>query len=291
MAQAAAVQEIFERIQFLEQEASNRRSERDAHVEEAKKWAEKRNELNAEFKKLNDGIKPLREKRDRLNEKVKELKNERDQLRAKLGEKRAELEKLEDQLESLQSHVSGSYTEIKKEIEALEWRIQTNPLKPKDEHRLIAQIKQLEAQLPAHEKIREIRQKMNSLKVEMNAIRLGAEQIHQKLTDFAKESETYHKQMTDLMKPAGEFRARADEAHKNFLDFRTKADWAHQEFISNMVEIKQLRQQVHQVENEARSKKEEEILRKTEESATEKLKRGEKLSFEEFKTLIEKGKI
>lgn len=291
MAQAAAVQEIFERIQFLEHEASTRRSERDASIEEAKKWAEKRNELNAEFKKVNDEIKALREKRDDLNGKVKGLKNERDQLRAKLGEKRAELDKLKDQLESLQSQVKGSYAEIKKEIEALEWKIQTNPLKPKDEYRLVAQIKQLDSQLPAHEQIRELRKKMNGLKVEIDAIRMAAEQIHHKLTEFAKESETYHSQMMNLIKPAGEAKAKADEAHKNYLDFRTQADRAHQDFIGHMVEVKRLRQQVHQVENEARSKKEEEILRKTEETATEKLKRGEKLSFEEFKTLIERGKI
>jgi uncharacterized coiled-coil DUF342 family protein len=255
--------------------------------QQAKDLARTRDELNAQFQKLREQIQELKEKRDSLNLQVRELKSKREESRKTLLAKRKEADAVKNQIFRLEKKASGSYSDLKRRMDDLEWRIQTNALSPKEEARLISQIKALESRTVFHEKIRELKDRLIMIQAGIGAARLKANEAHEGLSKFAEESEVYHEKMLEAVKQASEVKAKADEAHSEYAKIRQQADEAHFEYIK----AKESRQRIVVEDQMNRFRKQQAVKEKIEVTAEEKLKRGEKLSFDEFRALVEKGLV
>jgi len=288
---APTVRTLIEDLEALEKAVTPLRDQRDQVREEAGKWAKKRDELNKKLQGIAKEIREYKAKRNDLNEKVQQLKAQRDEMYRKIAEKREEMKKILDKLEPLQKQGFRGVSALKKRLDELEWEIQTNPYNPNDEKWLIDQIKSLESQLVVPRKVEDLKQKLMELRIEIGGLRIRAKKTHAELTQIANESEGYHIKMMEFVKEASAIKEKADEAHKVYLENKAKADEIHHEYAANAVKMKELKQQIRNLEQLERSKKSEEVKKKTEETAAHKMKRGQKLSFEEFKALVEKGAI
>ena len=247
---------------------------------------EKRDSLNAEVKRLSEEVKKLRTKRDELNTRVKQLKVKRDELRAKAAEKREALSKVLEQTQQMSEQLKGSVTELYKQINSLEWYIQTNPLAPKTERSIIAKISALEVDLAKHKGLRNVKDKLLQLRVEVSALRIQAQATHEELLRIAEESETIHNAMQDLVKTMVGKRKEADNAHTEFLETAQLRRDAVNELRGNLERIVQLRSKIGEARESPRLKGEK-LKSKYKEAATEKMRSGGKLSFEEFQALME----
>jgi uncharacterized coiled-coil DUF342 family protein len=279
--------QIAETVEILEEKIITSRSRRNQLDEQAKVLAKTRDELNAQFQKLREQIQELKEKRDALNQQVRELKAKREGSRKTLLVKREEADSVKNRVLNLGKKASGSYLDLKRRMDDLEWRIQTNTLSPKEEARLIAQIKALESQTVFHEKIRELKDRLIMIQAGIGAARLKANEAHENLSKFAEESEVYHEKMLEAVKQASEVKAKADEAHSEYAKVRRQADEAHLEYIK----AKESRQRIVMEDQMNRFRKQQAVKEKIEVTAEEKLKRGGKLSFDEFRALVEKGLV
>lgn len=279
--------QIVETVEALDEKIISSRTRRNQLDEQAKLLARKRDELNEQFQKLKEQIQELKEKRDSLNLQVRELKAKREEARRRLSDKRNEADSVRKTIAGLEKRASGSYSNLKKRMQELEWRIQTNPLSTKEEARLIAQIKGLESQVVVHDKIRELKDRLIMLQAKTNAARLSANEAHEKLSKIAQDSEIYHGKMIEVVKQASDLKSKADEAHLDYVQVKRKADEAHLEYVS----AKELKQKIITEDQMVRLKKQQEVKKKTENVAEEKLKKGERLSLDEFRALVEKGVV
>lgn len=279
--------QITETIETLEEKIITSRARRNQLDQQAKDLARTRDDLNAQFQKLREQIQELKDKRDSLNLRVRELKLKREESRKTLLAKRKESDTVKSHVLSLGKKASGSYSDLKRRMDDLEWRIQTNALSPKEEARLIAQIKALESRTVFHEKIRELKDRLIMIQAGIGAARLMANEAHEGLSKFAEESEVYHEKMLEAVKQASEVKAKADEAHSEYAKVRQQADEAHLEYVK----AKESRQRIVVEDQMNRFKKQQAVKEKIEVTAEEKLKRREKLSFDEFRALVEKGLV
>ena len=279
--------QIVETIEDLDEKIISSRTRRNQLDDQAKLLAGKRDKLNEQFQKLKGQVQELKERRDSLNLHVRELKEKREEARRRLEAKRDEADSVRNTIASLEKRASGGYSGLKKRMQELEWRIQTNPLSSKEEAKLIAQIKGLESQLVVHDKIRELRDRTIMLQAEINAARLVANETHERLSEIAKESEVYHEKMIEVVKQASDLKSKADEAHLSYSQIKQQADQVHLEYIK----AKELRQKIIVEDQMTRLRKQQEVRKKVEDTAEEKLKRGEKLSLDEFRALVEKGAV
>jgi uncharacterized coiled-coil DUF342 family protein len=247
---------------------------------------EKRDSLNAEVKRLSEEVKQLRTKRDELNTRVKQLKVKRDELRAKAAEKREALSKVLEQTQQMSEQLKGSVAELYKQINSLEWYIQTNPLAPKTERSIIAKISALEFNLAKHKGLRNVKDKLLQLRVEVGALRLQAQSTHEELTKIAEESESIHNAMQELLKTMIAKRKEADTAHAEFLERTQARHEAVNKLRENLERMDQLPQKSGEAKESPRLKGEK-LKSKYKEAANEKLRTGGKLSFEEFQALME----
>jgi uncharacterized coiled-coil DUF342 family protein len=248
--------------------------------------AAERDGLNAEVKQLSDEVKKLKSQRDALNGRVKELKLKRDELRTQAAEKRETLSKLLDQTQQMSEQLKGSVSELYRQINSLEWYIQTNPLAPKTERNIIAKISALELNLAKHKGLRNVKDKLVQLRVEVAALRIQAQATHAELTRIAEESEKVHKSMYELAKKLIEKKKEADSKHARFLGLSQERREAVSKLRESLDRIDQLRSKIGEAKESPRLKGEK-VKSKYKEAATEKMRTGGKLSFEEFQALME----
>ena len=273
------------KIAELYQQLTPLREEHDKLNSEAKEWAGKRNSLHKQIKKLRAKAQELKQKRDELNTSVQELKILREEANKKRREKHAQIVRLRKEIGALtEKKPSRSMDDLQMEIEKLEWKIQTTPLTLKEEKVLIDQIRPLENQLLVYRKLQKLKNNLTELKTEEKEFESKAKTCHEEILELAEQSQELHKEMLEALNEADTLQSEADKAHQRFLELKQKARSLHQR-------IEPLREELHRTEEENKARHEHELRKNLEERALEKLKRGEKLTWEEFKVLAEKGII
>jgi len=280
-----AIEEQTHELSQLEEERSKRNSD-------AKRWAEERDALHQRIRELQSEAGVLREKRDKLNEEVQELKRLREEAHQDRREKNPEIERTKEKIVALEKKKDKrNMHNIAKEIESLEWKIQTTAYTLEEERQLAARVGILEGQLRIHERIQELQKTLVQLLAEEKALQTKAQTYHERLSQLAEESQSFHEQVLQTLKKAQSLQARADEAHQRYVQSRQKARDLSEKCKRIRDQIKISRERIREAEEKRRTKRETELRKELEEKALEKLKRGEKLTWEEFQVLSEKGLI
>jgi uncharacterized coiled-coil DUF342 family protein len=283
---------LKQRIEELDRRLASLKQELDRLNLEARGWAEKRNSIRQQIKALRTKVAELKEKRDELNKRVRELKNLREQARAERREKHNQILKLKEKLRRLAEKKSiRSMHDVKSEIERLEWKIQTTSLPVREEKMLIDKVRILETQLSTHKQIRELEEDFLELRAEEKALETKAKLHHERLSELAKQSQGFHEKMTETLSEIQALRAEADDAHQKYAEIKQQAQALHQERVELLRQATSLKQELRQAEDEKQLKRQHELRKELVEKALEKLERGEKLSWDEFKVLAEQKKV
>ena len=276
---------LTKEIAELHQRLSQIREEYDKLNSEAKECARKRNSLHKQIRKLRAKAHEFQQKRDTLNKRVQELKTLRDEANKKRREKHAQILESRKEIQVLtEEKPSRRMNDLQTEIEKLEWRIQTTPLTLKEEETLIDQIRSLENQLLIHKKLQKLKNNLAEYRTEEEEFESQAKNCHTQLLELAEQSQQLHKEMLETLNEATPLHDEADKAHKRLLEAKRKAERLHQQ-------IDIIREEIHRIEEKNKARHELDLRKELEERALEKLKRGEKLTLDEFKALAEKGII
>jgi uncharacterized coiled-coil DUF342 family protein len=259
---------------------------------EAKKWADKRNTLNNEVKSLRTEASSIREKRDALNEQVKQLKKLRDEVGTRRNEKRDRISELREKLGGLTENRSArDLRAIEREIEDIDWKIQTTSLPVIEEAMLVNRVRELETQLSTQKKIKKIYEELRELQANDRNFGAEAKALHEKLSELAEQSQKCHEQMLEKLDKARTLQAEADDFHKKYVKTKTQAQELHQKCIELLQQIRTIEREQKETADKRQAERQSELQKELEERALEKLKRGEKLMWEEFKILAEKGMV
>lgn len=257
---------------------------------EARERAEKRDKLHGRIKTLRDEALELRGQRDELNSRVKELKQKRNDMTARLHERLEEMETLREESKALAKRKPPkSHETLQKEVESIDWTIQTTSLTLQEDKELVEKVKQLETQLAIHRKLEQLTKKTTQLRTEVKTMKSESELLHKQLTENARESQETHRKMLERIEESKAVKTEADGMHKQFLQAKETAGPLQEEVKMLLAQIRQLKGEVWK-EVQKEKKESQHALRVTlEKQAKEKLKHGEKLSWEEFQLLAEKG--
>jgi uncharacterized coiled-coil DUF342 family protein len=283
---------LEQRIRKLNQELASLEEERGKLNLEANKWAEKRNSIHEKIKQLRTEATSLKKRRDILNEEVQKLKSLREKAKTKRKEKLAQISKSKEKIKSLMERKpSPSMHSIQREIEKLEWKIQTTSLPVKEEETLVNQVRQLEAQLLIHKQIEKSKEEFMVQRTEEKALGTKVKTCHEKLSELAEQSQEFHEKMLETLNKVHSLRVQADGAHQEYVEIKQQAQNLHQKCAALLDTIQNFEKKVQEVEEKKQAKRQRELRKEVEERALEKLRCGEKLTWDEFKILAEKKKI
>jgi len=249
---------------------------------------QKRDNLNDKFKNLRQEINAFKNERDALNEKVKMLKQQREKTRAKIRTYIEEIKNNRQKIEELKKKTAReNYRILQKEFDDIEWKIQTTSLDMKEEKRLVERVKQLETRLSVYRKIDHHIKKISELQKKLELFETNADATHKELTEIAERSQSTHAKMVAKIAESKNIKAEADKLHSTYIQEKEHAKPL-SEKIKNLTEQKRKLQAAIRVEDEKRKKSVEQALKeKLGSQAKDKLQRGEKLSWEEFKLLTD----
>jgi uncharacterized coiled-coil DUF342 family protein len=279
-------------IQQLEQKLTSLLEEEDSLRNLTNQLAEKRNKLNDRSRNLREEVQQLRTERDQVNNKVKTLKEKRNDLTSTIKEKIERIKQVNEEGKSIaEKKPRRTHKDLQDEVDSIDWKIQTTSHTLQEDKEMVEQVKQLEAQLSVHKKLEHLRKTVQDEKAHVARLRAESQQSHQGLTAQAQIGQELHSRMLAKIGEAKTVKAEADAFHKQFLEAKEKAKPVREQIVSITTEIRRLKGEVREEEQEERKHNEDELRESLETKAREKLKRGEKLSWQEFQLLSEKGVI
>ncbi len=264
--------------------------------------ANKRNLLNEQVKELISTAKEEREKRDNCNETISKIKEKKLQLIKEVEGFDEQAKRLDQQLNCIQEkkvqpkrRSEFSAKKIRRNIQELEWKIQTTSnLSIAEERDIVEKIARLEQKFREVHESDVVTRDLKTILSRINVLKTRFRGLENELRSQARESRFHHKTMIQAFKNADILRKQADELHAQFLESKEQANAIHNEYLSYIREISHLRQEINKNKQKFRAQQDaqrrEKIEEKTED-ARKKFEEGRKLSFEEFRTLIDKGLI
>lgn len=278
-----------ENIKVLIEKLSMLQKQRRIVVSEILSLAERRNKLNEAFRCLKLEIKGLRESRNSLNIELQRLKEER---RSLLEERRIKIEilkTLRGEFNALEKNLpSKNLKSLLDEIGSIEWKIQTTPMDLREERQLIEKIGKLEAQVKIYRKINDLKSRIIETEAEIKAIGAKVKSINGEISKILSQSRTFHEKIIKKIEEANNVKTEADKLHQLFLHLKEQEAKLRQEIAEIRGEIQRIKEEIKAEEEIKRKAIEEAILEDSAKKALEKLKQGEKLTWEEFKLLLER---
>lgn len=282
-------------IATLNQQLDSLDKQADEARAETRKLIEKRDRLNEQFKQLRQETRELKAERDTINEKVHALKSQRDETRTTIHEIIDEIKAAREKIAELKKKTpKRSHGDLKKELEDIEWKIQTTSLDLKEERELIENVKQLETQLSAYKKIEQQLKKIADLEQGLRKLDETGDKLHSELSALAQKSQETHQKMLAKIDEAKKIKTEADSLHQTYLQARENAKQLNEERRKLAEQKRKLQESQNQLyeaqrrqDDAARKTVEQALKEKLESEAREKLQRGEKLSWDEFQLLAE----
>lgn len=263
--------------------------EKDRFATEAEEATKKRDKLNGKFQTIRAEISGLKVKRDELNQKVQELKQKRAETKAKISEKVEQLKKLRQGAKILEKKKPRrSQQDLQKEFADTEWKIQTSSLNLQEEKELVERVRRAEVQLNIYRKLEESDKKELELRIEVKALDVEGKTCHERLTQIAQSSQETHEKMLYKIEESRRIKAEADSYHQEFIRVLEKIKAIRQEIDAIAEQVRQIKAEMREKEVKEKKLNEDSLRSKLGQQAAEKLKRGEKLTWEEFKLLSEK---
>ena len=253
---------------------------------EKESWFKKKEEYSKVIREKISIIKESREKRDALTKKVKELKEKRNALSEEIGKKISEFKKLNDEKKKLLSKLKIRYPlALKTQIDKIETRLETEAMPFDKEKKLSKKLKDLKKSLSEASDSMEIMAKVASLNREITESRKDANKAHNKIQEFAKQSQILHEGIIKNSKEVDELKTKEEEAFKNFIIAKSRFTGINGQLKENLAKMSGIREKINKFEleeEEKRKLKETMFIQSKEKEIEEKFKATKKLTTDDF---------
>jgi len=227
--------ELEEKKTKLKQDALGFKENRSLLNADASRGAAKRNELNKATKELIDKAQELKKLRDDDNKNVAKAKLKRDEYNEKTNDIYTKIDDIRKKY-----NLSGdrSIRGLRREIDHLDFKQQTEVLSPDKEKQLVEKISALSSEFKTRKAQLEKNEVLKDLLNDAQKLKDKASKYHELVTKYAEQAQDYHDQMIRTFKEADRIRADADAAHRGFVKAQEAADKQHKEFIRTQREIR-----------------------------------------------------
>jgi len=280
---------LMQEIESLSVEIVELREQRNKLNLEAKTWLRKGESLVDEARTLKKELRNLRGEAGQLKAEIRQFKASLEKLRRELAEKRRVRDELREKLKGLKAKVSIPRGKAERLFEELEWQIQTNPLSPEEERKLVERVKSLEGQLDLHGKISLIVEKLNINFQEIQALKENIGRVKEQLDEVYGRLREKLTALDEKSERLEEAEREAKEAYQKFTNAKVQADKLHRRIVEALSRQRALKSGLREFKREKEAEALKDVVKELEEAYKQGKKK--KLTLEEFKLLMSKGLI
>lgn len=302
---------ITEDLQKLREQMTELKGRLQEHNQRILEARSSRDSANGEIKRLSAELRSLREQYQQVKQKYLEVLNRKKELYEALTKKKEErrrvIEELRDTREltrrllneyrALQSFLGAKRydeEELRAKLEQLEWQYQTTTLPPEVEKIVVNRIRSLESIYVNVKHLNELKSKIEELRNKAQTLRETAAKLSEELKNMVNEYLKVKSEVAELRTRRDELREKMKEIYDRREKIREIANQHHQELIRLLAEEKMLREELERIAILLKAK---ELSRHIEErrrllydkamEALAKYQRGEPITLDEFKVLVE----
>ncbi|MEM3342098.1 MAG: hypothetical protein QW728_05350 [Thermoplasmata archaeon] len=253
---------------------------------EAKVYADERNALNNERRKLQDQITQLIFQRDALNAEAKNLREQRNELqkiaKSRLGERK-------DKRKGVVKDLDTRIKELEAEYKMLERKYETSSVTGAEEKKMTEALRQKHKELEDLKKLASeqniIKADLRGMDVEIDVYFAKANELHAAMLAKQKTAQEIHEQIVKYTEQVKYLRAESEKKHEAFLKTKEKANEVHnkaQELLETILvlrnESKAEREEIRKAITEQNEKVRQELF------SEEKVARFEEEAINKLKT-------
>lgn len=277
---------------------------------QVKLWRRKREELNSQViektklrNQKNEEVKALisqanedKHLRDDLNQKISELKNQKQIIDIQIKDYEKLYEDADSKLEPVEipKNMNSQLRKFQKELKDLEWKLQTQTFSLEDERKIVDRIADLDQKVEGLGEFKSLSQDKIKSYHALRKLRNQMYKTIREMNGLVKESRMHHKKMVESYSKANTVRKEADSIHADIQKVKTQADLIHSEFVEKIKLKRSLTSKIkkfsQKLQAEQKSRETEALKEKTT-NVLQKTKDGKKISFDDFKSLIDLGLI
>lgn len=272
--------ELFSKLNGIKREINTLRGKLNEVDREKESWFQKKEECGKKIKSLISQIKEKRNKRDSFTKKVKEDKEERNSINKKVKNNISELKKLNEEKRSLlkKHNIMTDPSKIRTNIDKLEVKLETEAIPFEKEKAIVKKIKDLKKKFNESKVLGEVLEKNNNLYKETYNLKKEGEIFHSIIQKNARESQSIHEELITNSKEIDELKINEEEAFSKFFEFKKKFGEINNALKDKLKDFSVVNFEVVKIKHE----KEERIIKNKEELIQEKIKKGKKLTNEDF---------
>ncbi len=291
------LQELKNALREKEAEALNLRAKRDELNNEVKilslRIREKR-EVLAEYRAR---ISEIIEEKNRLIEEIRKLKEQKNKISEKLSELRSLLREKREKMKNLRALIGRrlpSEEDLAEKLEKLEWEYQTRSMPLEEEKIYVERIEKLGRTLANVRKYNKLREEVAKIKEEIASLIAMRKEIIDKMNEYSNKYLSLKDELTKLKSMRDQLKTEIENLVEQRDKIRNEANGYHQKFIETNNEIRKLQEEIERIAILLKASQLSRIIEERRKSlyskakeVYEKYKRGERLTFEEFKLLVE----
>jgi len=294
------LKEKRESLKTLQKELYEERTKRDEMNTKVKmlsmKIKEKRNLLSS---KINE-LKRLKERKREIIDKVRNVRAEERELSSKIAELKKLRREAKKKLRSLSSLIKGRKSEeqLKEELERLEWIYQTTPMSLEEEKEYVRRIDKIELILQIMKKCKEIRNEIDSATKTIDELSLRLSRLREERAELIERLNEIKSEISKKFEEMKSLREEISELISQRNSLKEEADQHHQNYVNILLKIGEVKEEIQRLELLIRAfriaknlKERKKKLKAKAAEVYERYKRGEKISWDEFKLLLEFGYI
>nr|MDO8100359.1 hypothetical protein [Candidatus Njordarchaeota archaeon] len=280
-----------ELVRLYEQSAELRNQMED-YYKKGLEWKARREDLNRTRSPLAVKLKEEREQRNCANEKVAELKVLKQGFSKELEETKSLINELSTSKRELISSLRDDPDRVRERIRKLEWFLQTNVLSLSKENEVVKEISLLEKKLVETKMIDEVDAKLAPIVDRARALKNKLGELRTQLLEQVKVSQDHHSKAIDLMNQIGDLKKQADEAHENYIEAFNSASLTLSSLTKTQEKIRALNEKTNLEKTMKKNERMKDVQQRIEQiarQASEKVKKGGKLTMDELSVLVQKG--
>lgn len=276
---------IIKEIDTLREQIKSLKEERAQAADEIRTLKAERRELIDRIKGLKEELRKLREELSKLKEERASLIEERKEVVKRIREIKKELFSKRELMNNAGKINGIPAGKIRAKIDRLEWRIITESLPLEEENRIIKEIARLESLLEKSLEVKKLKNEYNELRAELKGQIIVLNDLSRKIGSLSEKINGIRERIGSLKQSISEIQAEIDERNEGIQE-RANALTEVSGKIGELIEkYREMQKKLREIRLGRKKAIEEAILNQKKQKVEEKLKKGQRLTFEDLQLL------
>ena len=248
--------DLKDTLNTMESKIRRMRDQRSNHNKSARRFADQRDSIQAEYKelksKLDDGLNKIKAKKKEANSFRTRRDTAQDQLRILFAKaKSGHVDKRKSK------NVTAEFNKLNSTIAELEKQIETKYHPLDKENKILKQIKSHKEDIQGLEPLIDENAKLevdlSNTESAITELKLVADESHKLMVDALKEARKMSEELDSLFKERNFLKSEGDRYHNSFVEEKKKADEIHKEIGELMKKITEVKDQIKSLLKERKS--------------------------------------